>query len=81
MEDKIIKKEDGVQCRAVLVGIECDRDDREEVEKSLDELERLLDTAGGETFARVVQSKSHLSKYAIYLHTVCILAALHLHRD
>ena len=59
MEETIVNKSDnGIQCRAVLVGIECDRDGREEVEKSLDELERLLDTAGGETFARVVQSKS-----------------------
>lgn len=59
MEETIVNKsESGVQCRAVLVGIECDRDERESVEKSLDELERLLDTAGGETFARVVQSKS-----------------------
>ena len=59
MEENIINKPNSeIQCRAVLVGIECDRDERDEVEKSLDELERLLDTAGGETFARVVQSKS-----------------------
>ena len=52
------KKNSEIQCRAVLVGIECDGNGREEIEKSLDELERLLDTAGGETFARVIQSKS-----------------------
>ncbi|MBE6597299.1 MAG: GTPase HflX [Ruminococcaceae bacterium] len=56
--EEIVKNKNEIQCRAVLVGIECDNEEREEVEKSLDELERLLDTAGGETFARVVQAKS-----------------------
>ncbi len=43
--------------KAVLVGI-C-TDDRElgELEKSLDELERLLDTAGGVCMAKVIQSR------------------------
>jgi len=47
-----------LKARAVLVSIVTRNDDTDEVEKSLDELERLLDTAGGETFARVVQGKS-----------------------
>ncbi len=47
-----------MQCRAVLVGIEMNFTTREEAEKGLDELERLLDTAGGETVAKVLQSKS-----------------------
>ena len=47
MENNVIGK-NSVQCRAVLVGIEMDRMTREEVEKGVDELERLLDTAGGE---------------------------------
>ena len=57
MENNVIGK-NSVQCRAVLVGIEMDRMTREEVEKGVDELERLLDTAGGETVAKVIQSKS-----------------------
>ena len=62
------REEDGVSgeaapIRAVLVGVVTREDDRsfstaEEVEVSLDELARLLDTAGGEVFARVVQNKS-----------------------
>ena len=43
--------------KAVLVGICTDEVDPVELEKSLDELERLLDTAGGECFAKVVQNK------------------------
>lgn len=43
--------------KAVLVGICTDEQDAVELEKSLDELERLLDTAGGECFAKVVQNK------------------------
>ena len=42
---------------AVLVGIVTRDTDAESVGKELDELSRLLDTAGGEEFARVVQSK------------------------
>lgn len=41
---------------AVIVGI-FGQNGESECEKSLDELERLLDTAGGETFARVTQSR------------------------
>lgn len=43
--------------RAVLVGIVTRETSAEEVEKELDELARLLDTAGGEEFARLVQNK------------------------
>ena len=49
--------------QAILVGVVTREDDRtassaDEVEISLDELARLLDTAGGEVFARVVQNKA-----------------------
>lgn len=44
--------------QAILVGVVTREDDANEVEISLDELARLLDTAGGEVFARVVQNKS-----------------------
>ena len=58
MEDKMnIQNGEGLHCRAVLVGVEMDGG-KGEVEKSIDELERLLDTAGGETVAKVVQNKS-----------------------
>ncbi len=56
----ISKGENESPIKAVLVGV-VTRDERtacetvEEAEKSLDELERLLDTAGGETFARMIQ--------------------------
>ena len=43
--------------KAVLVGIVSRDTNAEEVEKELDELARLLDTAGGEEFARLVQNK------------------------
>ncbi|MBO5416805.1 MAG: GTPase HflX [Clostridia bacterium] len=43
--------------RAVLVGIVSRNESEEDVSKSLDELERLLDTAGGETIARLTQNK------------------------
>ena len=43
--------------KAVLVGICTDDQNGEELEKSLDELERLLDTAGGVCFAKVIQNK------------------------
>ncbi len=43
--------------KAVLVGIITRESDAQEVEKELDELARLLDTAGGEEIARLVQSK------------------------
>ena len=43
--------------RAILVGIAERTSELAECERSLDELSRLLDTAGGETFARVIQIK------------------------
>ncbi len=46
-----------IRDRAVLVGIVTRNESEEEVEKSLDELERLLDTAGGEAIARLTQNK------------------------
>ena len=49
---------DAAPIRAILVGVVTKDDDSDEVEISLDELARLLDTAGGEVFARVVQNKS-----------------------
>ena len=59
MEDTIymnIKEE--IKTKAILVGIVTDRSDAEEIEKSVYELGQLLDTAGGETFAVVIQNKS-----------------------
>ena len=50
MEDNILKK-------AILVAVAKSTSELEECEKSLDELERLLDTAGGESYARVIQVK------------------------
>ncbi len=46
--------------RAVLVGVASDSSDADECEKSLDELSRLLDTAGGCEFARMIQVKSRI---------------------
>ena len=43
--------------RALLVGIVTRENDAQSVESGLDELERLLDTAGGVAIVRVVQSK------------------------
>ena len=43
--------------KAILVGIVTRENNAEEVEKELDELARLLDTAGGEEFARLIQNK------------------------
>ena len=43
--------------RAVLVGIVTRGESEEELHKSLDELERLLDTAGGVAIARLTQNK------------------------
>lgn len=45
------------ETRAVLVGICTDEQDIGELAKSLDELERLLDTAGGACVAKVIQNK------------------------
>ena len=44
--------------RAVLVSILTDADTAEDVDESMDELARLLDTAGGAVAARMVQSRS-----------------------
>ena len=52
MEEKFIKNS-----RAVLVTLCTDNAKQKEVETSLDELERLLDTAGGEVAARLIQNK------------------------
>ncbi|MBQ8005058.1 MAG: GTPase HflX, partial [Clostridia bacterium] len=49
--------ENGLEARAVLVALQMRGMTADEVDKGLDELERLLDTAGGEVFARVVQAK------------------------
>ena len=43
--------------RAVLVGIVTRGESEVELQKSLDELERLLDTAGGVSIARLTQNK------------------------
>ncbi len=50
-------KEEKIITKAILVGIVTDGAS-EEAEISIKELERLLDTAGGETFATVIQNKS-----------------------
>ncbi len=61
MENRIFVKgrEDGEElARAATVGISGYDADEPEVEKSLDELARLLDTAGAEVIFRLVQNKS-----------------------
>ena len=45
--------------QAILVGINMGDCNIDELEKSLDELERLLETAGGECYAKVIQNKEH----------------------
>ena len=50
-------KEIEAKTRALLVGIVTRDADIQTVESELDELERLLDTAGGTVFARVIQVK------------------------
>ena len=50
--------EDTAPIQAILVGVVTREDDADEVERSLDELARLLDPAGGAVFARVVQNKA-----------------------
>ena len=45
--------------RAILIGLNTPDTSLEETEKSLGELERLLETAGGVCFAKVVQNKEH----------------------
>lgn len=51
-------EEKNTERRAVLVGIAPDGGALEEAARSLDELERLLDTAGGTAAARVIQVKA-----------------------
>ena len=46
-----------IRDRAVLVGLVLGNDTQQNVDKSLDELERLVDTAGGECVARLTQNK------------------------
>ena len=55
-----LNEKDKIKAKAVLVGIVTDKALTDEVETSLEELSLLLDTAGGETFAKVVQNKSTL---------------------
>ena len=56
----MIEKMDKIEAaRAILVGINTPDTTVEETEKSLCELERLLETAGGTCFAKVVQNKEH----------------------
>ena len=50
--------EEAAPIQAILVGVVTREDDSDEVEVGLDELARLLDTAGGCVFARVVQNKA-----------------------
>ena len=45
--------------KAVLVGLCTEGETAESTEKSLDELERLLETAGGECAVKVMQNKEH----------------------
>ena len=56
MMEKMEKIEAG---RAILVGLNTPDTSMDETEKSLGELERLLETAGGVCFAKVVQNKEH----------------------
>lgn len=56
----MLNHDENIRSKAILVGIITDKNSADEVEKSLAELERLLDTAGGEVFAYVTQSKSTL---------------------
>ena len=53
------KMESMLSTRAILVGVNTPDSSMEETEKSLGELERLLATAGGTCFAKVVQNKEH----------------------
>lgn len=53
----MLENQDHIKDRAVLVGLVWGRETQQSVDASLDELERLLDTAGGECVARLTQSK------------------------
>lgn len=52
-----IQNKSDAPIRAILVGIVTQRETQQMLDKSLDELERLLETAGGECIARLTQSK------------------------
>ncbi len=52
-----MEKEKILPDRTILVGVVRDRETQESVDKSLDELEGLLKTAGGECVARLTQNK------------------------
>ena len=54
--ESIIKEEKLTRC--ALVAINTRYDDEQEIEASFDELERLVDTAGGEAVFRLLQNKS-----------------------
>lgn len=54
--ENIIDKNEITKC--AVVAINSRYDDESEVEASLDELERLIDTAGGECSVRLIQNKS-----------------------
>ena len=56
--DKLFLQGEKEPPRAVLVGL-CIDEEPEETEKSLAELEALLETAGGECVVKVVQTKAH----------------------
>ena len=55
-----MEKELDAAKRAILVAVAKSGSETEECERSLDELERLLKTAGGEAFARIIQVKGTL---------------------
>ena len=57
IEKIITSGEEGEKTKAVLVSLLLPEMTEKEVETSLDELERLLDTAGGEAVLRVVQAR------------------------
>lgn len=57
--DELINQENSVPERAALIGIISRDRDETEVEISLDELERLLDTAGGTAVVNLTQAKEN----------------------
>ncbi len=59
MVKELLKEEKIEIARAILVGLITRGRDEAECEISMDELERLLDTAGGEVYARMVQAKEN----------------------
>ena len=59
MDDNLFEKRDSEKrLKAVLVGVVLQNDKRSEIEESLEELERLLDTAGGDCAAIMIQSRT-----------------------